>query len=519
MSKAEDRNGQPHPGKSFRLGVWCDYHGTLTPYGGIGVFVYNLVEGILQLNEAVKVVLLIRAGEEQVVSHLQRIARGRLEIIPTLSKPTIVQRLLRRANNAMERARSAREKLRLAMSAKWLAVRQRLRSDFNEAFKRAWQGNWAIGILLVLGLPIVFLLAWAGYGLAQLTKVLVKTVEFPLQLLDRLVRRLHKQNQDGLLVKTPLQVAQEAQCDVWVIPWVAFADPLPFPSVLFVHDLVTSHYPELFAPEFVNFINHVAPARAAEAILCACLSPIIRDQDLLGVLALPPAKIRMVRPAAPHDFPHLSWERAHLLKPAQLKRPYLFIPAAIRPAKNQQALIEALRILRDQFGHDEWDVVLTGDEPGLLGEKLQSLAIQYRLLDRVHVVGKVDRETLAALFKCAWATIMPTLYEEICFPIYEALHWECPVAFSRIPALVEQYQALGDAMLCFDPEDPQDLARIILRIRDDREGIRARQRVASRALWYRTWKDAGRELLAVFKDAAQISRYGSGHNPVEKSAA
>jgi len=175
--------------------------------------------------------------------------------------------------------------------------------------------------------------------------------------------------------------------------------------------------------------------------------------------------------------------------------------------------------LRDQFGHDEWDVVFTGENPGQLGDRLQELVTEYRLPDRVHVVGKVDRDRLAALFKCAWATIMPTLYEEICFPIYESLHWECPVAFSRIPALVEQYQALGDAMLCFDPEDPQDLARIILKIRDDRDGIRARQQAASRAFWDRTWKDAAREWLAVFQEAAQISRSGPEHVPIEKSAA
>jgi hypothetical protein len=105
------------------------------------------------------------------------------------------------------------------------------------------------------------------------------------------------------------------------------------------------------------------------------------------------------------------------------------------------------------------------------------------------------------------------------FPIYEPFYWELPVAFSRIPALRAQYQAPHDAMLCFDPDDPQDLAHIILRIRDDREGIRARQRAASRALWDRTWKDAGREWLAVFKEAAQISRGEHEHVPIERPAA
>jgi glycosyltransferase involved in cell wall biosynthesis len=514
-----DLNGPPHPRESFRLGVWCDYHGTLTPYGGIGVFVYNLVEGLLQLDETVKVVLLIRAGEEQIVSHLQWIGRGRLELIPTLSKPTIVRRFLVRAFLGMERARSTREKLRLAVTAKWLAVRQRLQGGYTGAAKRAWHGNWGIGVLMVLGLPVVLLLAWTGYGLVQLTKALVKTAEFPFHLLDRLVRLLEKQNQDGLLVKTPLQIAREARCDVWVIPWVAFADPLPFPSVLFVHDMVTSHFPELFAPEFVSFINHVAPARAAEATLCACMSAFIRDQDLLGVLGLPPDKIRMVRPAPPQDFPALSWERAISLKPAGLKRPYLFLPAGIRPAKNQQALIEALRILRDQYGKEEWDLVFTGDRPGQLGKKLQSLATQCRLLDRVHVVGKVDRETLAALFKCAWATIMPSLYEQGSFPVYEAMHWECPVACSDIPSLREQCAAMGEAMLYFDPRNPEDLARIILKIHEDREKIRIQQHVASRILWDRTWKDVAREWLAVFQEAARISRGGPEHFSMERPAA
>jgi hypothetical protein len=186
---------------------------------------------------------------------------------------------------------------------------------------------------------------------------LVKTAEFPARLFNRLVRRLHERWQERFLIKPPLQVAQDANCDVWVIPWVAFADPLPFPSVLFVHDMVTSHFPDLFPWEFVNFINHVGPARAAEAVLCACMSAFIRDQDLLGVLALPPAKVRMVRVAPPRDWVPMSSERAAALKPAHLKRPYLFMPAAIRPTKNQRALIEAIRILRDHHGEGGLDVV------------------------------------------------------------------------------------------------------------------------------------------------------------------
>ena len=47
-------SGGPKP---FRIGVWCDYGFTLTRVWGIGVFVYNLVEGLFALDEPIEVVM------------------------------------------------------------------------------------------------------------------------------------------------------------------------------------------------------------------------------------------------------------------------------------------------------------------------------------------------------------------------------------------------------------------------------------------------------------------------------
>jgi glycosyltransferase involved in cell wall biosynthesis len=104
------------------------------------------------------------------------------------------------------------------------------------------------------------------------------------------------------------------------------------------------------------------------------------------------------------------------------------------------------------------------------------------------------------------STVLPTRYEQGSFQIFEALHWNCPVACSRIPALVEQCAAMGDTMVYFDPADADDLARCILRLRADREGIRQRQQASRSGLFQRTWKDAAAEWLMVFREAAERGR-------------
>jgi len=249
------------------------------------------------------------------------------------------------------------------------------------------------------------------------------------------------------------------------------------------------------------------------------MSGFIRDADLYGVLGLPPSKVRMIRPAPPSDFPAITQQRAASLKPAFLNRPFLLMPAGIRRHKNQANLITGLAILRDHYGENGLDLVLTGESNGDLSDDLKHLIQERGLEERVHFLGLVSREELACLYQDAFATVMPSLYEQGSFPVYEALHWGCPVACSDIPPLREQCEAMGEAMLYFDPLDPDDIARAILKIRDDRQGIRARQYAASRVLWQRTWKDVAREWLAVFMEAAEMGRGSTSTANKGKSAA
>jgi glycosyltransferase involved in cell wall biosynthesis len=362
----------------------------------------------------------------------------------------------------------------------------------------------------VLLAPLLFFLAWGLFAAYRLFISAIRGLLFPLRILDRLVRRLQVPRPDPQLAR------DEAGCDVWLIPYVGLDYALTTPSVLVIHDLVYVHFPDTFAdPAVARRLDRVVRARASEATLCACMSDFIRQTDLEGVLGLPPERVRMVRPAPPQDFPHITPEDVQRLKPAEIQRPFLFYPAGFRPYKNHRALIDALAVLRDRHGDDGFDVVFTGYRR--LPDDLQKRVEELELAGRVHVLECVDRATLAALYRTAFATVVPTLYEQGSFPVYEALHYGCPVACSRIPALVEQCREMGQAMVYFDPRNPGSIADAILAIRDDRVGIRDRQRQAAVPLLNRTWKEAAGEWLQVLREAMQESvwRLQLDRQPVE----
>ena len=68
--------------------------------------------------------------------------------------------------------------------------------------------------------------------------------------------------------------------------------------------------------------------------------------------------------------------------------------------------------------------------------------------DRVLHFGYVNTDTLAALYRRATFVVIPTLFESVSIPIYEAFTLSVPVCASSVVALPEQ---VGDAGMLFDP--------------------------------------------------------------------
>ena len=180
---------------------------------------------------------------------------------------------------------------------------------------------------------------------------------------------------------------------------------------------------------------------------------------------------------------------------------FLLYPARFWPHKNHAGLLHALRILRDQHGVS-FPLVLVGTDKGNL-PYLRRLMEEFGLEKQVFVLGFVPDADLAALYRQAFALVMPSFFGPTNLPPLEAFALGCPVVTSDIPGAREHF---GDAAVLVNPRDPADIARGIRLLHEDpalrREMIRRGRDVIAR------WGAAeyAQALVEIFESFAPIRR-------------
>lgn len=96
------------------------------------------------------------------------------------------------------------------------------------------------------------------------------------------------------------------------------------------------------------------------------------------------------------------------------------------------------------------------------------------LNDIVRFPGLVSADELNALYRAAQFVFVPTLFEALSAPVFEAWQHGVPVACSTVTSLPEQ---VADAALLFDPLSVKEMASALARMSTDsnlREDLRRR---------------------------------------------
>ncbi len=188
-----------------------------------------------------------------------------------------------------------------------------------------------------------------------------------------------------------------------------------------------------------------------------------------------PAAVRVIpfpTPSFVRDKAELEIDRGEL--PAGITGEFLFYPAQYWAHKNHLHLLEAVQIL---YREHQWNgmLVCCGSDKGNLSY-LKARTTEFGIVDRVRFLGFVKQSELIALYRHAAALTFVSYFGPDNLPPLEAFALGCPVIASAIEGADEQ---LGSAALYVNPDSPSEIARAVLRLKNE-QGLREKLTTAGK---------------------------------------
>jgi glycosyltransferase involved in cell wall biosynthesis len=267
------------------------------------------------------------------------------------------------------------------------------------------------------------------------------------------------------------------------------------PFAYTLHDLQEIHYPENFSWWQRTWRYQVHSQLLARARRVICESRHVQT-DIVRAFDMPEERTVVITAPPLRQFfadetgDRLETTRSRLRLPEQ----FLFYPAQFWPHKNHLRLIEAFRDVAREFPSVK--LVLTGKKRDEY-EAVMAAIHEFGLSERVFCLGYVEQDDLQAIYRAATALVMPSLFESVSIPIYEAFQVGTPVAASGILALPEQ---VGDAGVLFDPTSVASIKRAVMTLLTDPEAARLMGKKGQDKMSAMTPERYGAQLQALLRE-------------------
>ncbi|MCD4670821.1 MAG: glycosyltransferase family 4 protein [Actinomycetia bacterium] len=236
------------------------------------------------------------------------------------------------------------------------------------------------------------------------------------------------------------------------------------PFVFTLHDMQEKYYPGFFTAyeRFIRWLNNRTLAKSATKIICE--SNYVKN-DIIKFTGINGNKISVIQSPPPEEFINHKFDDKQfeiVREKYNLPQKYLFYPAQCWFHKNHIKLVEAFHeVVRN---YDDIHLMLTGSQQNNYNNLVKKVD-ELNLNDKVKHLGYIDYEDLPYLYKMSEMLVMPTFFESVSLPIYEAFALKIPVCSSNVVALPEQ---VGDAGVIFDPNDVNDMAEKIIKYLDNK---------------------------------------------------
>ncbi len=245
------------------------------------------------------------------------------------------------------------------------------------------------------------------------------------------------------MVVLPLRQRNEIRAhDLYHAPHYTLPTMLGLPSVVTIHDLIHVTHPETFYHRPIASLLLRSAVDRATQVISVSHDTAARLGELMGKEC---PKVTVIPNALRPSLTRRS--RADVQEMARrefLLRPYCLFVGSERPHKGFWELLEAWRLLvADGPEGSVPDLVVVGKRFGAARERVR----EYGLEHEVRFMGEVSVDRLELLYSGASAVMMPSRAEGFGLPALEALGMGVPAICSPLPVLRE---VCGDAGIFVD---------------------------------------------------------------------
>lgn len=227
-------------------------------------------------------------------------------------------------------------------------------------------------------------------------------------------------------------------------------------NIYTLHDVIFKRYPKSYDFKFRWFYNILSSMLLKKSIEIFTVSNFSKDEIIKFYPWVDVNKINIVYNAVPTVLNGC----ANLIREGSVRNTTFITQAYFNDNKNIYVILDALKLIK----RNDFKISIIGDlsekEPEKLEEALKDARVEY--------LGRVSDEKLVFLYSTSLAYIIPSRIEGFGIPALEAQKFGCPVISSNTGSLPE---ILKESAIFFNPEDPKELASLILMLLDSNANI------------------------------------------------